>query len=104
MLEVIPFLGLMKETARLFGILTRDPVLRCTVWEDNESCTTVAKIPKFTPRVKHIAIKYHHFRKFVSDGTITIKSIDMAEQIADIFTKPLGDKGFCFLRYQLMGW
>ena len=35
MREVIPFLGLMKETAGLFGILTRDPVLRCTVWEDN---------------------------------------------------------------------
>ena len=37
MREVIPFLGLMKETAGLFGLLTRDPVFRCTVWEDNES-------------------------------------------------------------------
>ena len=67
MREVIPFLGLMKETATLFGLLTREPVFRCTVWEDNESCMTVAKIPKFTPRTKHIAIKYHHFRRFVSD-------------------------------------
>ena len=104
MREVIPFLGLMKETAGLFGLLTRDPVFRCTVQEDNESGITVAKSPKFTPRTKHIAIKYHHFRRFVSDGTIIIKSIDMAEQIADIFTKPLGEKSFCFLRHQLMGW
>ena len=29
--EVIPFLGLMKETAGLFGLLTRDPLFRCTV-------------------------------------------------------------------------
>ena len=50
MQEVIPFLGLTKETARLFGLLTRDPVLLCTVWEDNESRITVAKSPKFTPR------------------------------------------------------
>ena len=50
MREVIPFFGLMKETAGLFGILTRDPVFCCTVWEDNESCITVAKIPKFTPQ------------------------------------------------------
>ena len=104
MREVIPFLGLMKETAGLFGLLTRDPVLRCTVWEDNESCIAVAKIPNVTPQTKNIAIKYHHFRQFVIDGTIIIKSIDTAEQIADIFTKPLGEKNFCFLWHQLMGW
>ena len=104
MREVIPFLDLMKETAGLFGLLTRDPVFHCTVWEDNESCITVAKSPKFTPRTKHIAIKYHHFRIFVSDGTIIIKSIDTAKQIADIFNKPLGEKSFCFLWHQLMGW
>ena len=104
MQEVIPFLGLMKETAGLFGLLTRDPVFRCTVWEDNKSCITVAKRPKFTPRTKHIAIKYHNFRRIVSDGTIIIKSIDTAEQIADIFTKTLEEKSFCFLRHQLMDW
>ena len=94
----------MKKTAGLFGILTRGPVFRCTVWEDNEICITVAKSPKFNLRKNHIAIKYHNFRRFVSDGTIIIKSIDTAEQIADIFTKPLGEKSFCFLRHKLMGW
>ena len=79
MQEVIPFLGLMKETAGLFRLLTRDPVFRCTVWEDTENCIPVANIPKFTTRTKHISIKYHHFRQFVSDGTIIIKSIDTAE-------------------------
>ena len=65
---------------------------------------SLVNIPKFTPRTKHIAIKYHHFRRFVSDGAIITNSIDTAEQIADIFTKPLGNKSFCFLRHQLMGW
>lgn len=104
MQELIPFMSLMKETTDLFGLLTRDPVFRCTVWEDNESCITVVKSPKLTPRTKHIAIKYHHFRRFVSDGTIIMNSIDTTEQIADIFTKPLGEKSFCYLRHQLMGW
>ena len=49
----------------LFGILTRDTLFRCTAWEDNESCITVAKSPKFNPRTKHISIKYHHFRRFL---------------------------------------
>ena len=35
MREVIPFLGLMKETDGLFGLLTRYPLFRCTVWEEN---------------------------------------------------------------------
>ena len=73
MQELIPFMSLMKENAGLFGILTRYPVFSCTVWEDNEICITVAKIPKFTSRKNHIDIKYHHFQRFVSDGTIIMK-------------------------------
>ena len=61
MRELIPFMSLMKETAGLFELLTIDPLFGCTVWEDNERFITVAKSPKFTPRTKHIAIKYHHF-------------------------------------------
>ena len=63
--ELIPFMSLMKENASLFGKLTRYPVFICTVWEDNESFITVAKIPKFTPKTNHTAIKYHHFRHFL---------------------------------------
>ena len=104
MRELISFVSIMKETAGLFEILTRDPVFCCTVWEDNEIYITVAKRPKFTPRTKHTAIKYHHFRRFASDGKIIMNSIDTTEHITDIFTKPLGKKSFCYLRYQLMGW
>ena len=41
MRELIPFMNLMKETAGFFGLLTRDPVFRCTFWEYNKSCITV---------------------------------------------------------------
>ena len=104
MREVIPFLGLMEEIASTFGLLTRKPVFKCTVWEDNDSCIVVARSPKFTPRTKHIAIKYHHFRSFVSDGKIVINPIDTSEQLADMLTKPLQAKSFCYLRGKLMGW
>ena len=70
MRELIPFTSLMEETAGLFGLMTRYTVFRFTVWEDNEIYITVEKSPKFTPRSKHIAIKYNHFRRFVSDGTV----------------------------------
>ena len=104
MREVIPFLNLMQEISELFPISDKKPVFKCTVYEDNESCIKVAQSPKFTPRTKHIAIKYHHFRRFVKDGTIELQSIDTKEQIADIFTKPLPEGSFVYLRKQLMGW
>ena len=90
MRELIPFMSLMKETAGLFVLLTRDPLFCCTVWEDNEICITVAKSPEFSPRTKYIAIKYHHCRRFVSDGTIIMNSIGTTKQIAEILTNPLG--------------
>ena len=103
MLEVIPVIQLMKEIASLFRLLTRTPIFKCKVWEDNDSCSTVAKDPKFTLRTKHIAIKYHHFRSFVSDGTIVINPIDTSEQFADMLTKPLKEQNFYYLRKGLLG-
>lgn len=52
----------------------------CTTWEDNHSCIKVAESPKFTPRTRHIALKYHHFRQFVSNGTVVVKTIDTREK------------------------
>ena len=59
---------------------------------------------KFSPRTKHIAIKYRHFREHVKNKTIRVVAIDTKEQIADIFTKPLEKAAFEHLRYKLMGW
>ena len=79
-------------------------MFKCAVWEDNNSYITVAKCPKYTPRTKHIAIKYHYFRSFVTDGSIIINPIDTSEQIVDILTKPLSQKSFNYLRKKFMGW
>ena len=104
MREVIPFLNLLKEISDVFDLPSTKPVFNCKVWEDNESCIKVATSPKFTLRTKHIAIKYHHFRSFVQNETITIHSIGTKEQLADILTKPLVESSFRYLRQKLMGW
>jgi hypothetical protein len=104
MRDVLPFLNLMSEIKAFLPVSNQEPKFFCKVWEDNQSCIKVAKSPKFTPRTKHIALKYHHFRHFVSDGTIAIEYIDTTEQTADIFTKPLPEKAFRHLRKKLMGW
>jgi hypothetical protein len=102
--EVIPLMNLLKEIDKAFKIGIEVPKIHCKVWEDNESCISIAKNQKFSPRTKHIAIKWHHFRQHVKDGTISIHSIDTKEQTADIFTKPLDESLFAHLRMKLLGW
>ena len=104
MREVIPFMNLMMEVGDIFTLHNPKPVFHCKVFEDNRSCIRVAESPKFTPRTKHITIKYHHFRSYVANKTISILPIDTKDQLADIFTKPLDRVIFTKLRKLLMGW
>jgi hypothetical protein len=58
-----------------------------------------------SPRTKHIAIKYHHFRDNIGEEKgIIISRIDTAEQKADILTKGLAADLFATIRKLLMGW
>ena len=107
--ETIPLMNLMKEVDVIFKLHIPKPRFIIKVHEDNQSCIAMANNPKFTPRTKHIAIKYHHFRKHVKtqsnkDGFIEIVYCSTDDQIADIFTKPTQDVTFFKLRRLLLGW
>ena len=104
MRDVIPIIHLLTEINCLFPVHCPTPIIKCKVFEDNESCIALAKHQKFSPRTRHIAIKYHHFRHYVNKGIVNIESIDTSEQTADIFTKPLVRDVFEYLRKKLCGW
>ena len=104
MREVIPFMHLIKEINNVFATNTNVPLFHCKVFEDNESCISIATKQKFSPRTEHIALKYHHFRSYVFNKTIEFLSIDTLEQTADIFTKSLDEELFLHLRKKLSGW
>jgi len=86
MRDVLSLTYLMQEITKIFPIENIKPKMHCTVYEDNESCISMATKRKFSPRTKHIAIKYHHFRKHVNK-TIMVNSIDTKEQTADILAR-----------------
>ena len=89
--EVLSIMQLMQEMDKIFPMNRPKLIVHCSVYEDNESCIAMAKNRKFSQRTKHIAIKYHHFRRHVNK-TVFINSIDTTEQIADALTKPLEEK------------
>ena len=75
-----------------------------TVYEDNDACLKFARMPKLTPRTKHIGIPYHWFRTQVERLEIQIERSDTTLQLADQFTKGLPVDMFRNARKHLMGW
>ena len=102
--DVIPLIELLRELRAAIPRNENSPTMHCTVHEDNQGCIDLVKTPRMRPRTKHIALKYHHFRSFVRNGSISVEYVDTGSQIADIFTKALGDVQFAKLRNMLMGW
>ena len=104
MRDIIPFMDHIEELDTVFGQTTEKPVINCTLFEDNNGALDLAMKPKYRPRTKHIAIKYHHFREHIKTGRVTVQAIDTHEQIADQFTKALPSELFKYLRGKLLGW
>ena len=102
--EVIPLMTLMEEIHPVFPVHITKPNFVCKVHEDNQSCIKMANSDKFTPRTKHIALKYHHFRSHIKRGLIDVQYCRTEDQKADLLTKPLADELFFKLRYMLCGW
>jgi hypothetical protein len=100
---------LMKEINVIFPLYLPQPKFVIKVREDNQSCIAMAQNPKFSPRTKHIALKYHHFLQacyypIKSKWIPHIEYCSTDDQIADIFTKPVRDDIFFKLRDLLLNW
>ena len=104
MRDVIPMIDLLSELKNIVPPSENIPTLHYTVFEDNQGCIDLVRLPKLRPRTKHIALKYHHFREHVKNKSISIQYIETENQLADLFTKPLAAPQFWKLRAAIMGY
>ena len=65
---------------------------------DNTSEINLAKNPIQHSRSKHIDIKHHFIRDHIQKGDIKLCFINTKDQIADIFTKPLAEDRFYYIK------
>ena len=87
----------MKATLRDFGLsFGRIPLL-----VDSTSAISVAKNPVLHSRTKHIDVRFHFLRDHYEKGDIDLVHLTTQNQLADIFTKPLGFGVFARLRGEL---
>jgi hypothetical protein len=103
--ETIPIMNILQEMKNLkYKIGITNPKVHCKVFEDNSGALEMAKVHKFRPRTKHINIKYHHFRSYVNDESISIHPITSEKNPADMLTKGLGVNKLRTNRFRVMGW
>jgi hypothetical protein len=87
----------MNQTLRDFCYeFNRIPLL-C----DNESAIKLANNPMQHSRTKHIDIRHHFLRHHEAKGDTKLYHVNTENQLDDIFTKPLDETRFCFLRSEL---
>ena len=96
----------LLEEMQQFGFQVSSKIaeVKCEVFEDNSGALEMAKVHKYRPRTKHLNVKLHHFRDYVEQGKIIIKSIKSIDQLADYLTKPVTLEILRPLRLKVMGW
>jgi hypothetical protein len=118
MRELIPLLGLLEELTPALQLNKNQPavywkacgcdnnngILSADLFQDNVGAYKPAKAPEMHLRMKNIALKYHHFREHVYNGTIRINLVGTKDQIGDIFTKALDKVSFTYLLMSFPDW
>ena len=74
-----------KLLVGLFGQAMNPTIIHC----DNHNSIKLSVNPIFYDRSKHIEIPYHYVRDMIDRNTVKLEYICIADQTADILTKPL---------------
>jgi hypothetical protein len=74
-----------------------------TLYADNESAVKIASNTGMDNRIKSIDINYHYIKDEVAHKHVLIESVSTDNNIADIFTKPLGSGKFNSFRDSILG-
>jgi hypothetical protein len=56
---------------------------------DNRGALALTKNTKDHGKVKHIDIRHHYIRELLQSGAISVEQVTSADNLADLFTKPL---------------
>ena len=73
------------------------------MYQDNDPAIQQIQDVKGTAKSKHYLVKLRYIQELLHLGIIHMNPIDTKENIADLYTKPLGSEAFWYLSNQIMG-
>ena len=85
----------------LLGEFGYDMTRPSPILVDNASAIQVARHPEHQSTMKHVHRAYHWIRDHVEQGNISVTHVPGVDNLADIFTKPLGRVKFSKFREML---
>ena len=68
---------------------------------DNKSAIEISQNPVYHGQTKHIEVRYHFIRNCVEENKVMLKYVRTDDQLADLFTKPLGITKFLEFREKI---
>jgi hypothetical protein len=88
----------MKQTLIDIQVEYDDPI---PIYCDNTSTIGISKNLVMHSKMKHIPIYYHFLQEQVAEKNIRVEYVGTKEQVANVFTKPLPQEAFEYLRQRL---
>lgn len=99
MSEAIREIRWVYQILQELKVKTPTPIL----YGDNQSAIMIASNTRMDNRIKSIDIKYHYIKDEVASKHVNLQSVSTDDNIADVFTKPLGRIKFFRCRERIMG-
>lgn len=88
----------IKSILKDLGISHDQPM---KIYCDSKSAIYISTNSVFYEQTKHIEIDCHFVRDEIQKGTVSTHHVSTFQQLADIFTKPLGQQAFSDFRHKL---
>lgn len=83
--NIIPIHGILNELSSATPLIVGYTTTFSIIFEDNKGGVQLVNSPKMRPRTCHLALKYHHFRSHVANGSICIHWIDTKHYLVEYF-------------------
>jgi hypothetical protein len=89
----------LRRMLHAMGFAQTDPI---TCHEDNQAAINLTKAPAISKNSQHIHIRYHLIRDLVKANIVKMVYVPTELMTADLLTKTLPLKLFCFFRDKLL--